>query len=257
MRKPFFFMAQKLSNGSFSNVKTWLTFVGYGRSGHSFIGSILDAHPNVCVAHEADAMRRSESEFQDRDELFRAMYQHNQEIVSKGRLTNNRWGDPYKQALKGQVKNDPKALRVLGNKNGSIETGADKELFDRRLQRFESFLGNEVCVKLVAVLRNPFDAGLMDEKVFETVQRIKDSYVERIFVMKHEEFIANPRNLTSALLRFLDVPVLESHLSVVAESTFKTVHRARFKIEYTEDQLKKIQRCINSCPVFSGYTYES
>jgi hypothetical protein len=36
----------------FSNVRTFILFVGYPRSGHSLIGSIMDAHPNVIIAHE-------------------------------------------------------------------------------------------------------------------------------------------------------------------------------------------------------------
>jgi hypothetical protein len=36
----------------FSNVRTFILFVGYPRSGHSLIGSIMDAHPNIIIAHE-------------------------------------------------------------------------------------------------------------------------------------------------------------------------------------------------------------
>src|SRR3989344_1389974 len=36
----------------FSSVRTFILFVGYPRSGHSLIGSIMDAHPNIIIAHE-------------------------------------------------------------------------------------------------------------------------------------------------------------------------------------------------------------
>ena len=32
-------------------------FIGYPRSGHSLIGSLLDVHPNAIVAHELDALK--------------------------------------------------------------------------------------------------------------------------------------------------------------------------------------------------------
>lgn len=36
----------------FASVRTFVLFVGYPRSGHSLIGSIMDAHPNIIIAHE-------------------------------------------------------------------------------------------------------------------------------------------------------------------------------------------------------------
>ena len=38
----------------FNNVKTFVMFIGYPRSGHSLIGSLLDAHPEIVIPHEYD-----------------------------------------------------------------------------------------------------------------------------------------------------------------------------------------------------------
>ena len=40
----------------FAAVRTFLLFVGHPRSGHSLVGSLLDAHPDVVVSHELDAL---------------------------------------------------------------------------------------------------------------------------------------------------------------------------------------------------------
>jgi hypothetical protein len=32
-------------------------FVGYSRSGHSLVGALLDAHPEIPVAYEANALK--------------------------------------------------------------------------------------------------------------------------------------------------------------------------------------------------------
>lgn len=37
-------------------LRTFLFFIGYPRSGHSLIGSIIDAHPQAIVAHEYDVI---------------------------------------------------------------------------------------------------------------------------------------------------------------------------------------------------------
>ena len=39
-------------------VGTLLMFIGYGRSGHTLIGSLLDAHPNMVVANEYDILQQ-------------------------------------------------------------------------------------------------------------------------------------------------------------------------------------------------------
>ena len=44
--------SETLPNTVINHVHCFLFFVGYARSGHSIIASMLDAHPNVVIAHE-------------------------------------------------------------------------------------------------------------------------------------------------------------------------------------------------------------
>ena len=39
-------------------VETLLMFIGYARSGHTLIGSLLDAHPNMVVANEYNILEK-------------------------------------------------------------------------------------------------------------------------------------------------------------------------------------------------------
>lgn len=49
--------------GGFKNRKLWeevetfCLFLGYPRSGHSMIGALLNAHPNIMMSHEAEALK--------------------------------------------------------------------------------------------------------------------------------------------------------------------------------------------------------
>ena len=38
-----------------AEVRSFVQFTGFPRSGHSLVGALLDAHPNVAIAHELDA----------------------------------------------------------------------------------------------------------------------------------------------------------------------------------------------------------
>jgi hypothetical protein len=40
----------------YKDVRTYCMFIGYGRSGHSIIGAILDAHPNISIGMEEDVL---------------------------------------------------------------------------------------------------------------------------------------------------------------------------------------------------------
>ena len=44
--------SQTLPRRLINHVHCFLFFVGYARSGHSIIASMLDAHPNVVIAHK-------------------------------------------------------------------------------------------------------------------------------------------------------------------------------------------------------------
>ena len=52
------------------NPEVFVLFFGYARSGHSMVGSLLDAHPNAAVANEFDAIGAYQNG-DSRDLLFR------------------------------------------------------------------------------------------------------------------------------------------------------------------------------------------
>ena len=53
----------------FRQVTTYCLFIGHGRSGHSIIGAMLDAHPEVILSDELDAMKYLRLGF-SRDQVF-------------------------------------------------------------------------------------------------------------------------------------------------------------------------------------------
>jgi hypothetical protein len=60
-----------------NDVETMLIFIGYPRSGHSLIGSLLDAHPNVVIANEYDILSSWENyttKHRNKQYLFEQLY---------------------------------------------------------------------------------------------------------------------------------------------------------------------------------------
>jgi hypothetical protein len=68
----------------FDQVERYCMFLGYPRSGHSLVGSLLDAHPDVVIAHELDALRLLRLRF-GRDQLYALILANDRSFTAAGR----------------------------------------------------------------------------------------------------------------------------------------------------------------------------
>ena len=133
---------------TFDTVERFCLFIGYPRSGHSLVGSLLDAHPDVVLAHELDALKYVAAGYR-RKQLYWMILRRDAEFTRSGR----RWTG-FDYAVEGQWQGRYERLQVIGDKKGGVSTfrlGARPELLDR-LRRV---VGAEV--RLIHVVRNPFD----------------------------------------------------------------------------------------------------
>ncbi len=69
---------------TFDTVERFCLFIGYPRSGHSLVGSLLDAHPNVVLAHELDALRYVAAGYR-RKQLYWMILRRDAEFTRSGR----------------------------------------------------------------------------------------------------------------------------------------------------------------------------
>ena len=130
-----------------SGVKKFIFFVGYARSGHSIIGSILDAHPNVVIAHEynlfeklpiivAPNSKRRQTNFTEAaKKLFNQLYQNSYvNVFLNGRRSRNANG--YNLTLNGTWQGRYKdQILVIGDK----KRGGSAILYMLKIQ--QSFRG--------------------------------------------------------------------------------------------------------------------
>ena len=71
----------------FDGVQTFLMFIGYPRSGHTLISSLLDAHPNAIIANEFDAIsewKKWETTNKNKYFLFDQLYQNSKQEAETG-----------------------------------------------------------------------------------------------------------------------------------------------------------------------------
>ena len=157
-----------LSSSEVEQVKTFIFFLGHARSGHSIVGSILDAHPHIILAHEAKLFQTLN------EDLSSKAPQYN----SKSVIFNILWNNSFYSSMAGLRTEEGKALKkgyslsidslyqgtyvppiqVIGDKNGGKTTAL---FFTKPLNWEQVFLKLKsvlsIPIKVIHVVRNPYD----------------------------------------------------------------------------------------------------
>ena len=101
-------------------------FAGYPRSGHSMIGSVMDAHPNMAIAHEyfifgkcVSMLRNSKNIFDDKLKLFNALSVNSFFTSKCGWRSDSSTGKGYNFNFDSQWQGTFSQLKVIGDKSGN------------------------------------------------------------------------------------------------------------------------------------------
>lgn len=257
--------AETRSKGEeFASLKSYCMFLGYPRSGHSLIGSMLDAHPHMVISHELDAMLYFRFGFR-RSQLFQLILARDKQFTSVGR----RWTG-YNYFVPGGFQGTYRELLVIGDKKGSKTTrrlAANPDL----LERFRK----EICLPLRVIhsVRNPFDnIATICKKEHYPLDQAVEKYSrlclanatiraqlqkDELFEMKHEEFVASPQTLLIKLCKFVGVPPDAEFLEACSACVFEVPKQTRREVPWTADLVKKVEGIISSFEFLQGYTFSS
>lgn len=185
--------------------QVFLLFFGYARSGHSMIGSLLDAHPEAAVANEFDAIRA----YQNGDSRERLLT--NLVAVSTAYKLVGRCQAGYHYGVPGVVAHPfgPGKLRVIGDKDGGCN--ARKQLNISELLKFREYIGMDVS--LIHVVRNPFD--IVATSFAGNTHSLGSRYHMQHKVSAHSYLAENPievrghKHLTTNLDKYADLVIEE------------------------------------------------
>lgn len=245
-------------------VQTYCTFIGYPYSGHSLIGSLLDAHPNMILAHELHALGYVKAGF-SQQLLFYLLLENSRAFTAEGRTWNG-----YHYAVPNQWQGRYRELRVIGDKKGagsSRELKANPEMLDA--------LARAVPIrrKFIHVVRNPFDSiSTINKRMFpnlrvaarfffslaESVAAVSSRLSkDELFSLRHEEFVARPKQVLSKLCSFLGEEASADYLADCASIVREQPNKSRLSVPWTSEQQQKVQWHINRFPFFAGYNFDS
>lgn len=256
---------------SYDDIGIYCMFIGYPRSGHTLIGSSLDAHPNVVLGHEMDALKYvilGES----RDKLYSRLLAMSKTFITIG----GQWMN-YNYKIPSMYQGRSTDIKVIGDKKGGGSTNKihrDKKLLDK----LKGMVGAEK-IRMVHVTRNPYDIittrarggnlVLEDVGVNELRKGAEDFFREadtvawiksegyRVIDVSHEAYILDPKKELAALCSGLDLEATTEYLEACAEIVFAKPKKSREGATWPEGLKAEIQEKINGYDFLKSYTFDS
>lgn len=241
-------------------------FIGYPRSGHSLIGALLDAHPNMAIAHEVNVLERF-MEGEDRHRIFYRIIAACQVQASCGRMS-----DEYSYAVPDSWQGKFTQLKVIGDKKGGGTTG----LLANNPQLLVNFRQEiNMPLRFIHVWRNPFDnittmllraqkAG--ENKSLDTVineylalaranARLRFELKGELFEISHEDFVSAPEEKLKRICLFLGIEPDENYLKNCASIVYKSTTPSRNKIDWPREKIEEVMTRKAEFDFLAEYTF--
>ncbi|HKJ25494.1 MAG TPA: sulfotransferase [Myxococcota bacterium] len=247
-----------------SSLESMALFVGYRRSGHSLVGALLDAHPDVAMAHGLDVLHHVRYGF-SRAQIASLILANTRERAAQGRVVTG-----YSYAVPGQWQGRQRRLRVIGSTRG----GATARTLRERPQlaaRVEGRMG--VPVRWIHVVRNPFDnvatlalrgrrkdldSALGDYlRLLEGSARLRRVVAPgRLFDLRSEDLVAAPAATLRRLSAWLGLDAPDDWVDACAGIVFDAPHRTRDDAPWTPALVERLSKEIARHPFLAGYRFD-
>lgn len=226
-----------LSKAEVKGVEQFLFFIGYGRSGHSIVASIMDAHPNIIIAHEyylfdklTDPSRYLT--IQTRSSLFDELYWSSYHSATSGWRSDRSTQKGYNLNLGGTWQGQFERLKVIGDKTGGSTVMMFHNsplLFRGVLKRLQRIVGLPFCA--VHVVRNPYDMiatvamyqASSDPKNAKVNATITNKFKQRSFLEMATNIVLTKAAGVKAMVETCHLNVLEIHLEDLIGSPGDTI----------------------------------
>jgi sulfotransferase family protein len=260
------FVAQAYVDGernrrAFRDVERFSMYIGYARSGHTLVNSLLNAHPEIVSAHECQIFRFVGRRAIGRNQLYAMLLRRDEQFGELGR----RWSG-FDYTVPGQYQGRFESLRVIGDKCAGVSTWRihrEPSLLDRLRQVVD------VPLRVIHVIRNPYDniaamartRGLSNAvERYAELGRAADDIRNRLshdelLDVRFEAFTADPGGSLAELCRFLDVDATEDYLNACSQLV-KQGRRTRDTQDWNEPELAHVNELIAARPVLAGYTFD-
>lgn len=270
---------------SFKTINKYCTFIGSTRSGHSLIASLIDAHPEMVISDELNAIGYLKDGF--------SQQQHYSLIIQTSQINaqEKREMGGYSYGISNQWQGRFRELKVIGDKQGP---GATLWLY------LNPNLFKSLCAKsqpssqFIHVIRNPYDTittlmkktNLLKKEslnlnypfyrylnkttldlettidlyflLYKAVARLKEKLdSSNCLDIYHESFLENPKDHLIKICNFLEVDHPSDYLKDCADFVYKSPHKSRNGAEWTPKLIDRVRINMELYPFFSCYSYQN
>jgi hypothetical protein len=246
----------------FRDVERFFFLIGYTRSGSTLLGSLLNAHPEMVIAHEADIMRFVRPGI-TRNQLFAILLERDRQFAAIGR----KWSG-FDYAVQGHGQGTFSRLRVIGDKHAD-KAAQHLRNDPGRLDRLRSVV--RVPIRAVHLVRNPFDtiASIARNREFplssaipiyrgfgKAVDDVRNQLAaDELLEMRYEAITADTIGSLSSILAFLGIEASEDYLNDCAALVDAQGRPGRRTFEWPSIERREVEKLIAARPVLAGYTF--
>lgn len=242
-------ICKTISNEQLSNIESFVIFLGHAHSGHSIIGALLDAHPEVAISNEINIPKLILDHQLDKTNIFKLTLAYSLNSIQwKGEKNTG-----YKYGIKNSFQGKTKYPKILGDKKGGGSTRVLRMHPEIINQLFETFKDK---LKIIIVLRNPKDNIAAysyywkQELALQHIQRyyenlettlnIEKKYKDHCIKIQHSDFISNPFKIYKALLTFLNLKADDQMIQKWTSIVNNKENKRSNEINWPDELLKEI-----------------
>jgi hypothetical protein len=248
-------------------LKTFCFFIGYPRSGHSFIGQCLNAREDALIAHECNILFHLAIE---RDitaaRIFELLCRRNAYFVEE---LGCQW-EGYTYAIDTEFQLKSKRLLCIGDKKAEASTYILKNNTNLLLQLRETV---GVPIRVLHYVRNPVDIiativfrnNVLLENALDMFLELALSsqlLLERVFdasealTVYNEDFIANPEETLFRLSSHLGLDRDPTWERLCGEKVYRHPARSRSRVPWTVQALERLRHTVAGVPFLQRYLPE-
>jgi hypothetical protein len=249
------------------DIDCFCLFLGHSRSGHSLVGALLNAHPNIAISHESEALKYIYAGF-SRQQVYNIIW--NGSVIS-GEVDRDLGG--YNYFVPNQWQGRIRKLKVIGDKQGE-GTVLRIAASPRYIKRLNTII--DANIKFIHITRNPFDniatISKKTPKLNYELQRSIDYYfkicrviedfkqsldTDSLVEIKHEEFINSPKYNLEKLCHFLNVEPFSDYLEDCEKVVYQSPNKSRYQVAWTPELVNQVESQLSHFHSLNGYSFES
>ena len=279
-----------------TKVESFVLFLGYPRSGHSIVGTLMDSHPNMIIANEfpfmASLLSPPSRNSITKHGLFNALYLNSRtDMVYGKRGVYGLERKGYLLNINGSFQGQFDKLKVIGNKKGGQIT-YDFYFHSSETTAAFKWLQKEIGIPIhvLHVVRNPYDmiatqalynAGKEGHKYKASesnklndtslVKSATEQFTLRanavvsmtrilhlnVLLVRHEDLVNEPQRTMLKICNFLHVNCTDDYLRLCKEKVDPNMSRSRNLITWTDHLRDRVDSLIEQFDFFNGYTINS